>query len=85
MLATRSLDKPSCRASGAIFTATSVRHFVRVTVTVQCGHASLTDAECRSHFGLWAIAKAPLILGSDVRKMTPTQLAIVGAKEVGEQ
>ena len=45
---------------------------------LQCGHSSLTDAECRSHFGLWAIAKAPLILGSNINSLTPSLLAIVG-------
>jgi hypothetical protein len=45
---------------------------------LQCGHASLTDAECRSHFGLWAVSKAPLILGADVRTFSPAVLAIVG-------
>jgi len=49
---------------------------------LQCGHASLTDAECRSHFGLWAIAKAPLILGADVRAFSPTVLSIVGNADV---
>jgi hypothetical protein len=36
----------------------------------------LSDGELRAHFGLWALAKAPLILGFDPRKTTPSQLAI---------
>lgn len=48
--------------------------------TLQCGNAwlgNLTDAECRSNFGLWAIAKAPLIVGSDPRRWTPAQKGIM--------
>lgn len=49
---------------------------------LQVGNGDLSDAECRSHFGLWAITKSPLILGSDVRKLTAAQLAIIGNKDV---
>ena len=41
---------------------------------LQCGNGGLTDAECRSHFGLWALAKAPLVIGADPRKWTPSQV-----------
>jgi alpha-galactosidase len=44
---------------------------------LQVGNGGLTDAECRTHFGLWAVMKAPLILGSYVPKFTPNQLACV--------
>ncbi len=33
---------------------------------IQCGNGGLTDAECRTNFGLWAVTKSPLILGSNV-------------------
>ena len=44
----------------------------------QVGNGQLNDNECRSHFGLWAINKAPLILGTNVRALSQSQLAIVG-------
>jgi alpha-galactosidase len=34
--------------------------------------------EARSHFALWAIINAPLIIGYDLRKATPEQLALFG-------
>lgn len=34
--------------------------------------------EARSHFALWAIMNAPLIIGYDLRKATPEQLALFG-------
>jgi len=49
---------------------------------LQCGNGDLTDAECRTHFSLWSISKAPLMLGTNVQKLTPTQLAILGNPEV---
>lgn len=38
--------------------------------------------EARSHFSLWAMLNAPLIIGFDLRKATPDQLAILGNKQV---
>jgi hypothetical protein len=34
--------------------------------------------EARSHFALWAMMNAPLIIGFDLRKATPEQLALFG-------
>lgn len=34
--------------------------------------------EARSHFALWAIMNAPLLIGYDLRKATPGQLALLG-------
>lgn len=42
----------------------------------------MTDAEYMSHFSLWAIAKAPLIIGSDVTEMSEATLATLTNKEV---
>ncbi|HTG38127.1 NPCBM/NEW2 domain-containing protein [Sphingomonas sp.] len=36
--------------------------------------------EARSHFALWAITNAPLLIGYDLRKATPAQLALFGNK-----
>ena len=42
--------------------------------------AHLTEA--RSHFSLWAILNSPLIIGYDLRKLTPELLAIFGNPEI---
>jgi alpha-galactosidase len=44
---------------------------------IQCGNGAMTEAECRTNFGLWAIAKAPLILGTDVTALSSHMLRIV--------
>jgi hypothetical protein len=49
---------------------------------LQVGNGHLTLAEQRSHFGLWAITKATLILGSNVPKLSPDQLAIISNKDI---
>ena len=38
--------------------------------------------EARSHFGLWAMLSAPLIIGYDLRQATPEQLALLGHAEL---
>lgn len=38
--------------------------------------------EAHSHFSMWAMLNAPLIIGFDLRKATPDQLAILGNREV---
>lgn len=44
---------------------------------LQIGNGVLTAAEERSHFGLWAIAKSPLLLGTDLSKISNSSLAII--------
>lgn len=38
--------------------------------------------EARSHFALWAMLNAPLIIGYDLRKLTPDLLAIFGNADI---
>jgi len=38
--------------------------------------------EARSHFSLWAITNAPLLIGYDLRKATPEQLELLGNERV---
>jgi hypothetical protein len=38
--------------------------------------------EARSHFSLWAILNAPLIIGYDLREATPDLLAILGNEQI---
>jgi hypothetical protein len=38
--------------------------------------------EARSHFGLWAIVNAPLLIGYDLRQATPGQLALFANPDI---
>ena len=42
----------------------------------------MTDAEYVSHFSLWAISKAPLLIGCDVSKMSAATLNTLTNREV---
>ncbi len=42
----------------------------------------MTDTEYRTHFSLWAISKAPLIIGCDVAKMSNATLSTLTNPEV---
>lgn len=41
-----------------------------------------TDEEYRTHFSLWAIMNSPLMIGCDIRKMTPATKKILTNKDV---
>jgi len=43
---------------------------------------SLTDAEQRAHFSLWAMLGAPLLAGNDIRTMLQTTRAILTNREI---
>lgn len=45
---------------------------------LEIGNGGLTDGESRVHFGLWSLMKSPLILGTNLTRLSPSQLAIVG-------
>src|SRR4051794_16278254 len=49
---------------------------------LEVGNGGMTDTEYRSHFSLWAMMAAPLLIGSDLRKATPATLRILGNREV---
>lgn len=49
---------------------------------LEVGNGGMTDAEYITHFSLWAISKAPLIIGCDVSNMSPATLATVTNPEV---
>jgi len=65
-----------------------VSHFSVVTKetffysVLEVGNGGMTDAEYVSHFSLWAISKAPLIIGCDVTKMSAATLATLTNPEV---
>jgi alpha-galactosidase len=49
---------------------------------LEVGNGGMTDAEYVAHFSLWAISKAPLLIGCDVTKMSAATLAILTNPEV---
>lgn len=42
----------------------------------------LSEKEERAHFALWAALKSPLFIAADLRRMTPSSLAILRSTEV---
>ncbi|KAH9290098.1 hypothetical protein KI387_034215 [Taxus chinensis] len=46
------------------------------------GDGGMTTEEYRSHFSLWALMKAPLLISSDLRNASKNTLEILGNKEV---
>lgn len=49
---------------------------------LEVGNGGMTNTEYQTHFALWAIAKAPLILGSDLSKLDNQTYAIIANPEV---
>ncbi len=49
---------------------------------LEVGNGGMTDTEYRSHFSLWAVMAAPLLIGSDLRKATPQTMAILENRDV---
>ncbi|KAJ6311189.1 hypothetical protein OIU77_013045 [Salix suchowensis] len=49
---------------------------------LEVGNGGMTKDEYTVHFSIWAISKAPLLLGCDVRNMTKETMDIVANKEV---
>ncbi|PKA60408.1 Alpha-galactosidase [Apostasia shenzhenica] len=49
---------------------------------LEVGNGGMTIEEYRSHFGIWALAKAPLLIGCDVRSMSNETFAILSNSEV---
>ncbi|KAG8656654.1 hypothetical protein MANES_04G160300v8 [Manihot esculenta] len=49
---------------------------------LEVGNGGMTKDEYIVHFSLWAISKAPLLIGCDVRNITKETMEIVANKEV---
>lgn len=49
---------------------------------LEVGNGGMTYQEYRAHFSIWALMKAPLLIGCDVRNMTVETLEILSNKEV---
>ena len=43
---------------------------------LEVGNGGMTDTEYRTHFALWAMMNAPLLIGTDLRDATPETMAI---------
>ena len=55
---------------------------LNVYLVLEVGNGGMTDAEYVTHFSLWAISKAPLLIGCDVRNMSAATLATLTNAEV---
>jgi Alpha galactosidase A/Alpha galactosidase C-terminal beta sandwich domain len=42
---------------------------------LMCGHGGVNEAECRSIFAVWAVSKAPLLIGAVIQNLTAETLA----------
>ena len=49
---------------------------------LEIGNGALTQWEDEAHFSLWALAKAPLIIGCDLRNIAESTLKTLGNQEV---
>ena len=43
---------------------------------LEVGNGGMTETEYRTHFALWAMMNAPLLIGTDLREATPATMAI---------
>jgi len=51
-------------------------------VDFNCSADAAALSRCQAHFSMWAIMKAPLILGNDISAMSPATLSVLANKEV---
>ncbi|WP_240970195.1 NPCBM/NEW2 domain-containing protein [Actinacidiphila epipremni] len=49
---------------------------------LEVGNGGMTDTEYRTHFSLWSMMNAPLLIGTDLRKATPQTMDILLNKDV---
>ena len=49
---------------------------------LEVGNGGMSEEEYRTHMTLWAIQAAPLMLGNDIRTMTPANLALLSNRGV---
>lgn len=49
---------------------------------LEVGNGGMTDTEYRSHFSMWSIMAAPLLIGTDLRTASQATFDILGNKEV---
>ena len=44
---------------------------------LEVGNGGMTDEEYKTHFSMWAAVKSPLLMGNDIRVLTPQSLSIL--------
>ncbi|XVF24772.1 hypothetical protein REPUB_Repub13aG0156300 [Reevesia pubescens] len=49
---------------------------------LEVGNGGMTTEEYRSHFSIWSLAKAPLLIGCDIRSMDNVTFELLSNKEV---
>ncbi|MEU9095179.1 NPCBM/NEW2 domain-containing protein [Streptomyces sp. NPDC048428] len=49
---------------------------------LEVGNGGMTDTEYRTHFSMWSVMAAPLLIGSDLRTATPETYQILSNHEV---
>ncbi|MFE7358970.1 NPCBM/NEW2 domain-containing protein [Streptomyces sp. NPDC057543] len=49
---------------------------------LEVGNGGMTDTEYRTHFSMWSVMAAPLLIGSDLRKASPETFEILSNHEV---
>ncbi|MEV6162752.1 NPCBM/NEW2 domain-containing protein [Streptomyces sp. NPDC052052] len=49
---------------------------------LEVGNGGMTDTEYRTHFSMWSMMAAPLLIGSDLRKATAETFEILSNREV---
>jgi alpha-galactosidase len=49
---------------------------------LEVGNGGMTETEYRSHFSLWSVMAAPLLIGADLRKISQANLDILRNKEI---
>ncbi|KAI3907862.1 hypothetical protein MKW92_049400 [Papaver armeniacum] len=49
---------------------------------LEVGNGGMTTEEYRSHFSIWALVKAPLLIGCDIRSMNNVTTELLSNKEV---
>ncbi|MFQ3556500.1 NPCBM/NEW2 domain-containing protein [Streptomyces gramineus] len=49
---------------------------------LEVGNGGMTDTEYRTHFSMWSMMAAPLLIGTDLRKASPATFDILDNKEV---
>jgi len=49
---------------------------------LEVGNGKMSASEYQAHFALWALLKAPLLIGTDLNTMSPEILSILGNEEI---
>ncbi|MFC9806131.1 NPCBM/NEW2 domain-containing protein [Streptomyces griseoaurantiacus] len=49
---------------------------------LEVGNGGMTDTEYRTHFSMWSVMAAPLLIGADLRTASDATFGILGNKEV---